>query len=147
MHPDVFGDVFEHHRTQTLNAFIQEFLLALDYRLADAIDRLAAMLDVFEQIDRRAETLFDVIARFLGRFFIVEHLAVGLVDAQVRDAVVFKANDVAVADLFNRYFRNNRLRFWAAVRCWVGASRDGACTNPASIADCARLSRSGSRWK
>ena len=41
----------------------------------------------------------------------------------------------------------SRLRFCAPRRLRVGASRDGAWTIPASIADCASVSRSGSRSK
>src|ERR1051325_4104296 len=115
VHADVFGNVFEHHRAQVLDALVEKFLLALDDGLTDAVDRLPPMLDVLQQINRRAKALFDIVARLFGGVFRLHHLAVGAVDAQVRHALVFKADDVAVADLFDSDFGDDRLRLFGGI--------------------------------
>src|SRR5262245_32634372 len=101
MHADVFGDVFEHHRLQLLDALVEKVALALDYPFADLVYRLFAVLDVLEQIYGRTEAILDVIARLFRCLFVLHHLTVLLVNAQLRQPVVVKTYDVFLVDLFD----------------------------------------------
>src|SRR6185503_18973387 len=51
MHAEVFRDILKHHWLDVFDAAIEEVALAFDDPLADAIDCLFTMLDVFQQID------------------------------------------------------------------------------------------------
>ena len=62
-------------------------------------------------------------------------------------ALALRASRSLTAPVSAIAFSTSLLRFCAAARCEVGASRDGAWTSPASIADWARFSFSGSRSK
>ena len=48
VHSDVFSNIFQHHRLDVLNAFIEKLSLPIYDGFDDAIDRLAAMFDVAE---------------------------------------------------------------------------------------------------
>src|SRR5688572_25418090 len=94
MHADVFGDVLQHHRLNVLDALIEELALPVHDRFHDAIYRLPAVLDVSQQIDRRAHLLFYEITRLLGRLTLRKHLLITGTDAQARTAVIGKVDDV-----------------------------------------------------
>ena len=87
---------------------------------------ISAMLE--DLLARRPVGTFEV--RMIGR--------AGRTDS-ARDSLITPVSAIACS--------TSSLRFCAAARLCVGASRDGAWTMPASIADCARLRCSGSRLK
>ena len=68
MHTDVFGNVLEHHRFDTVDAVIQKLGLTLYNALDNAIDRLPSMFNITEQIDGGTHLILDKILGFLGRF-------------------------------------------------------------------------------
>ena len=49
MYPDLFGNIFDHHRLQFIDAAVEEFALPLHDGLADFQNRLFALFDVFHQ--------------------------------------------------------------------------------------------------
>ena len=54
-----------------------------------------------------------------------------------RASVTRRARVPLITPVSTIAWRTRRLRFCAASRCCVGASRDGDCISPANIADCA----------
>ena len=66
---------------------------------------------------------------------------------EYRQAEVLAARERLIAPVSAIASRTSSLRLRAPARLCVGASREGAWTMPASIADCARLRFSGSRPK
>ena len=52
MHPDLLRHFLDHHRLQIVDAAIQKLPLPADDRVADLQNRLLALLDVLDQLDR-----------------------------------------------------------------------------------------------
>ena len=66
--------------------------------LAHFQNGLLALLDVFDQLDRRRIAVLDVISDFLaGHLIAVQHLPVLRVQAQLRQIVVVQLDDIFVA--------------------------------------------------
>src|SRR5215204_3943302 len=101
MHPRVLGHVLEHHRPDELDALVEELVLAADDALDDAVDGLAAVLDVAQQIDRRAHLVLDEVLRLLRRPLAAEHVLHVAADAQARAAVVGEIDLVNVVHLLD----------------------------------------------
>src|SRR5215204_3186487 len=102
VHPRVLGHVLEHHRPDELDALVEELALAADDALDDAVDGLAAVLDVAQQIDRRAHLLLDEVLGLLGRPITAEHVLHVAADAQARAAVVGEIYLVDVVHLLDK---------------------------------------------
>ena len=62
MHPDVLGNIFQHHRLNVLNPLVQEIPLPVNDRFDDAIDRLPAVFNVAKQVDGGPHLLFNKVA-------------------------------------------------------------------------------------
>ena len=94
MHPDIFGNVLQHHRLNVLNAFVEKLFLPMDNRFDHAVNRLATMLDVAQEIDCRAHFLFDKVPRFFRDGGLRKHLLIAGINAQTRAAVIGKVDDI-----------------------------------------------------
>src|SRR5262245_24545235 len=105
MHADVLGYILEHHRLQGLHAMVEKFTLAFDYPLAYFINRLLPVLDILEQVDRRAKAVLDIIACLLRSLLILHHLPQLPVDPQLRQTVVVEANRIIVIHFLDIHFR------------------------------------------
>src|SRR5687768_3746350 len=82
MHADILGNILEHHRLYPFDAVIEKIALPRDDTLDDAIDRLPAVLDVSQQVDRRADLFLDKIPGFLCRIRLVQHAVIGRTDTK-----------------------------------------------------------------
>src|ERR1700687_2069160 len=61
MHADLFGNFFDHHRLQLIDASLEKILLTRDDRVADLGDRLLALFDVFDELDGGLVAILDVV--------------------------------------------------------------------------------------
>ena len=87
MHADFFGDFLDHHGLQRVRAVNEEIALARDDRLADAQNRVLALLDIFHQLDRGGEAFFDVVAHVAVGGILHQQAAIGGAQAQLRHVV------------------------------------------------------------
>src|SRR4030095_4425775 len=115
MHPDILGDVLEHHRLDVLNSLVQKITLTLDDALDNSIDRLPAVLDVAEQVDRRADLLLDEILRLLRRVRLINELMKCRTDPQPRAAVVCEVDHILAFDLLDINFGSYEDRFFRGI--------------------------------
>src|SRR5215207_9910622 len=101
VHPRVLGHVLEHHGLDELDALVEELVLAADDALDDAVDGLAPVLDVAQEVHGRAHLLADEVLRLLRRPVAAEHVLHVAADAQARAAVVGEVDFVHVVDLLD----------------------------------------------
>ena len=87
MHADFFGDFLDHHGLQMIGAVIEEISLAPQDRLADALNGVLALFDIFHQLDGSGETFLDVIADVAVGGITSEQAAIHWVEAELRQVV------------------------------------------------------------
>ena len=97
MHADLFGDIFNHHGPQPLDAPLEELLLALHDDLTGAQDCVFALFQVAQELDRRAVTLLHVVAHLAFDAALAHHLAVARIQTQRRQLFIVHDDDPVVA--------------------------------------------------
>src|SRR5215472_7994329 len=124
MHADFFRDLFDHHRLQLVGTVIEKVLLAAQNRLADAQNRVLALLDVLHQLNGSGKALFDVVSDVAIGGIAGEQAPISGTEAQLRDIVIVH-EDLPLAVLFAELdvrLHKSRLSFVVAqAGLWIEA--------------------------
>ena len=105
MHPDLFRNVLDHHRLESVDATLEKLALAADNRLAGSEDRVLALLDVAHQLQRRTVTLFDIILDVSLRAFLRKQFAIAMVETQGGQIFFIHHHDKLAAALDEGHIR------------------------------------------
>src|SRR3989442_6394532 len=98
MHPDFFSHVFDHHRLQLVDSSVKKVSLPADDGFANFDDDVFALLDIFQKLDSRLETVLDVIFHVFVYSAPLEHVAVRRAQAKLRHLVLIRDDLVLPAD-------------------------------------------------
>ena len=111
VHADVVGHVAQDERAEMFDALIQEVALEVDDAVGDLVDRLLALLDRFDQPERRAELVLHVRPGFVAVVrALVQQTPVDGADPHLRQAVFVQHRDILILDLDHIHVGDDVLR-------------------------------------
>src|SRR5687768_8778987 len=98
-----------------LHAVIKKILLAVDDTFDDTIDRLTAVFDIPQKIDRGADLFFYEVFGFFRRVRLIDELMICRAYSQTRTAVIGEVDHVLALDLFDVHLGCDEYRFFRGV--------------------------------
>ncbi len=110
MDSDFFRHFLDHHGFEQVNSMVQKFALAANDGLADLQYRLAALLNVLDELHGRLIALFHVGAHVLFDFrALVQELSICWTDPKLRQVLIIHQDKILVAMLHEGHVGLNQL--------------------------------------
>src|SRR5215510_3983237 len=103
MHTDFFRHVLNHHRLQLINAFVEKLGLPPDDSLANFHDDVFTLLNIFQELDRGFEAVFDIVLHILVDSAALQHVPVGRAQAKLWYLIFVRHNRVLPAHFHDEY--------------------------------------------
>ena len=97
MNANFLGHFFDHHGLELIDAAVEKIPLAADDGIANFQYGLLALLNVFDELQSRLITLFDVVANVFLRRLAVQQFLVGGIKAQLRHVFVVHQHQIFFA--------------------------------------------------
>src|SRR5215510_11846675 len=105
MHTDFFRHVLNHHRLQLINAFVEKLGLPPDDSLANFHDDVFTLLNIFQELDRGFEAVFDIVLHILVDSAALQHVPVSRAQAKLWYLIFVRHNRILPAHFHDEYIR------------------------------------------